>query len=89
MFEKIGKLKYCKFDRNEFDQFLGSATIIFERPDDAKKAIDEYHGASVDGKVLTVEFDKEVGATAAKVVKKVGVMRKSGGKTLRIVGKRR
>ena len=45
MFEKIGKLKQCKFDRNEFGQFLGSATVVYERPEDANKAIEEYHNA--------------------------------------------
>jgi RNA recognition motif-containing protein len=45
LFEKIGKLKQCKFDRNEFGQFLGSATVVYERPEDANKAIEEYHNA--------------------------------------------
>ena len=47
----------CRFDRNEFGNFLGSATVTYKRPDDAKQAITEYHGAFLDDKVLTVEFD--------------------------------
>ena len=47
----------CRFDRNEFGQFLGSATVTFERPEDAKQAVVEYNGAYLDDKVLTVEFD--------------------------------
>lgn len=47
----------CRFDRNEFGQFLGSATVTYEKPADAQQAIAEYHGAFLDDKVLTVEFD--------------------------------
>ena len=57
LFAKIGELKVCRFDRNEFGQFLGSATVTYERPDFAKQAINEYHGAFLDDKVLTVEYD--------------------------------
>jgi RNA recognition motif-containing protein len=57
LFQKIGELKVCKFDRNEFGQFLGSATVTFQRPEDAKLAVQEYNGAYLDDKVLTVEFD--------------------------------
>lgn len=60
MFEKIGKLRECKFDRNEFDAFMGSATVIYDKAEDAKKAISEYHGAYLDDKLLTVEFDNNV-----------------------------
>lgn len=57
LFAKIGELKVCRFDRNEFGQFLGSATVTYERPEFAKQAINEYHGAFLDDKVLTVEYD--------------------------------
>lgn len=57
LFAKIGELKVCRFDRNEFGQFLGSATVTFDQPDDAKRAISEYHGCFLDDKVLTVEYD--------------------------------
>lgn len=57
LFQKIGQLRVCRFDRNEFGQFLGSATVTYERQEDAKQAITEYHGAFLDDKVLTVEYD--------------------------------
>lgn len=57
LFLKIGDLKVCRFDRNEFGQFLGSATVTYEKPKDATQAINEYNGAYLDDKVLTVEFD--------------------------------
>ncbi len=50
----------CRFDRNEFGQFLGSATVTYERPKDAKRAVQQYNGAYLDDKVLTVEFDMGV-----------------------------
>jgi RNA recognition motif-containing protein len=36
---------------------MGSATVEYRRPEDAKKAIEEYHEAYLDDKVLTVEYD--------------------------------
>ena len=57
LFAKQGDLKVCRFDRNEFGQFLGSATVTYEKPGDAQQAIAEYHGAFLDDKVLTVEYD--------------------------------
>lgn len=39
LFAKIGELKVCRFDRNEFGQFLGSATVTYQRPEFAREAI--------------------------------------------------
>ena len=61
MFEGIGELVKCKFDYNDFGNFLGSATVQFKHPECAKKAIDEYHGAELEGKVITIEYDVESG----------------------------
>ena len=47
----------CSFDRNEFGQFLGSATVIYEKPESAKTAINEYNQAMLDNRVITVEYD--------------------------------
>jgi RNA recognition motif-containing protein len=44
LFANIGVLKVCRFDRNEFGQFLGSATVTYERPECAREAINQYHG---------------------------------------------
>lgn len=74
-------MKECKFDRNEFGQFLGSATVVYEKQEDAEKAIEEYHGAYLDDKLLTVEFE------APRVHKEKLTISKSGGrggKTLRL-----
>ena len=57
LFAKIGELKTCVFDRNNFGNFLGSATVSYQNPQHAKQAIDEYNGAWLDEKVLTVEYD--------------------------------
>jgi RNA recognition motif-containing protein len=53
----MGTLKACTFDRNEFGAFLGSATVVYENKDGASKAIEEYNGAYLDEKLLTVEYD--------------------------------
>lgn len=80
----------CRFDRNEFGQFLGSATVTFERPDDAKRAVHEYNGAYLDDKVLTVEFDMVPSVThVVKPQQSSGgrggpVLKHPRGKTLRL-----
>ncbi len=67
MFEKIGKLTQCRFDRNEFGQFLGSATVVYENVEDANKAIEEYNNAQLDDRVLTVEHDIKAIVRAPKL----------------------
>ena len=67
MFEKIGKLTQCRFDRNEFGQFLGSATVVYESVEDANKAIEEYNNAQLDDRVLTVEHDIKAIVRAPKL----------------------
>ena len=83
----------CKFDRNEFGQFLGSATIVFEKAEDAKQAIEDYNQALLDNRVLTVEYDMASLVRVPKVVKrtsdeKIGGEVTRGGKTLRVGGMR-
>jgi RNA recognition motif-containing protein len=89
LFEKIGKLKECRFDRNEFGQFLGSATVVFETFEDAQSAINEYHGALLDNKVLTVEHDLSHIVKVAKIQNTLGAGQAKKGKTLRVGGGRR
>jgi THO complex subunit 4 len=90
LFQNIGELKVCRFDRNEFGQFLGSATVTFERPEDAKNAVKEYNGAYLDDKVLTVEFDvvpqvtKIVKPSTENIVTKGSKTLGSSGKSLRL-----
>lgn len=69
----------CKFDRNEFGQFLGSATVVYEIREDADKAIEEYHNAQLDERVLIVEHDVRIPMPKLK---------KPVGKTLRVGGGR-
>lgn len=57
LFEKHGPLEICSFDRNNFGQFLGSATVQYKRPEDAKAAKEDYHGGTLDDRVLIVEYD--------------------------------
>lgn len=54
---------------------------MFENAEDAKKAIEEYNGALLDDKVLTVEYDVK------NFVKGEPRLRKQG-KTLRVGGGR-
>lgn len=75
-------MKVCRFDRNEFGQFLGSATVTYENAKDANQAISEYNGAYLDDKVLTVEFDN-VTATVTKKVLNVSGKNGSGMKAQR------
>ena len=74
-------MRECKFDRNEFGKFLGSATVVYEKTEDAQKAIEEYHGAELDDRVLTVEHDFQALVSAGPRLKKAG-------KTLRVGGGR-
>lgn len=73
----------CIFDRNQFGQFLGSATVIYERAEDAQKAIQEYHNAQLDDRILTVELERPVVVPKIKGGNAIGK-----GKTLRVGGRR-
>lgn len=66
---------------------MGSATVVYEKPEDAEKAIKDYHGAYLDDKLLTVEYDTSY--LRVPKLSKATVVTKSGrGKTLRIGGRR-
>ena len=60
---------------------MGSATVVYDKPEDAKKAIEEYHGAYLDDKILTVEYDQK--AVIPKLKKAIG----KAGKTLVVGGR--
>lgn len=76
LFEKIGKLKACRFDRNEFGVFTGSATVTYEKPESAREAIKNYNGAYLDEKLLTVELASKPRVTSirqgSKAIQKTG-----------------
>lgn len=89
MFEKHGPLEICSFDRNNFGQFLGSATVQYKKAEDAKRAKEDYHGGTLDDRVLIVEFDIVRTTINANEQKKEPVVRKdnqvgSKGKTLKL-----
>jgi RNA recognition motif-containing protein len=79
-------LRECKFDRNSFGQFLGSASVVYEDAKDAAKAIEEYHGAYLDDKLLTVEYDTKNVVRVPKI-RSANAISKSG-KTLRVQQRR-
>lgn len=53
---------------------------MYERPEDAAKAIEEYNNAQLDERVLTVELDIKAIVRAPKLTK-------ASGKTLRVGGR--
>ena len=57
LFESVGKVRFCKvlFDRQ--GRSLGKALVKYEYDIDHSKAIKEFNGAELDGRVLTVEYD--------------------------------
>jgi len=57
LFSKQGNVIKAKFDKNQFGQYLGSATVIYDRLASAQAAIKAYNGAQLDDRVMTVEFD--------------------------------
>jgi RNA recognition motif-containing protein len=60
---------------------LGSATVVYETKEDADKAIEEYHNAQLDERVLIVEHD-------LSALLRVPRLKKPAGKTLRVGGGR-
>ena len=52
--------------------------MVYEKPEDARKAIEEYHGAYLDDKILTVEYDQK---SVLPRIQKGGIGK---GKTLRV-----
>jgi len=87
LFSKIGPLLKCVFDRNEFGQCFGSATIVYEDPSDAAKAIKEYHGASLDERLLSVQYDTS--HLVKKLPKTITIERPNKAKTLSLGGRRK
>ena len=80
LFAKKGSLSKCCFDRNDFGEFLGSATVIYQNPEDATKAINDYNDAILEGNILTVEHEV--------FVRKIKTANAGVRKTLSISGKR-
>jgi hypothetical protein len=66
---------------------LGSATVVYEDGKDAKQAIDDYHGAYLDDKLLTVEYDIKNLVRVPKIQRTANAITKVG-KTLRVQSRR-
>lgn len=49
-------LKTARFDVNNFRQYLGSATLVYENAAGAKRCIKDYNGAMLDDRVMTIEY---------------------------------
>ena len=57
LFASVGKLKFCKILWDKQGRSLGKALVKYEYDVDHSKAIKEFNGAELDGRILTVEYD--------------------------------
>ena len=57
IFASVGKLKFCRVLWDKQGRSLGKALVGYEYDSDHQKAIKEFNGAELDGRVLTVEYD--------------------------------
>jgi RNA recognition motif-containing protein len=57
--------------------------VVYEKPEDAEEAIKQYHGAQLDDRILTVEYDSPVIVPKVRSANAIGK-----GKTLRVGGRR-
>mmetsp|Transcript_1638 Transcript_1638/g.1809 ORF Transcript_1638/g.1809 Transcript_1638/m.1809 type:complete len:150 (-) Transcript_1638:217-666(-) len=57
IFASVGKLKFCRVLWDKQGRSLGKALVKYEYDTDHAKAIKEFNGAELDGRVLTVEYD--------------------------------
>jgi len=71
LFSKFGSLTKNKIEYDDLGRSKGNAIIEYEKEDSANRAIEEYDGATLDGKTLSVEIDKPVGNKVPSVKKKV------------------
>lgn len=58
LFSKHGKLTECRIFTDKLGVSQGEARIEYEKPEAAEKAIQEYNGATLDEKTLSVEYDQ-------------------------------
>jgi RNA recognition motif-containing protein len=56
LFSKCGPLIQARFDTNEHGQYLGTATVIYQKASAALRAVTDYNGASLDNRVMRVFF---------------------------------
>jgi len=78
LFSQFGPIVKNKIDFDELGRSKGTAIVQYQKPESAKKAIEEYDGATLDGKQLIVEFTRssssrpqsEVPGIRHKIIKK-------------------
>lgn len=46
---------------DEFGQYLGTVTLVYQDERDAARAIRDYNRAAIDNKVITVEYKQSSG----------------------------
>lgn len=69
IFKPVGTIKSVNLHYDQNGASIGTATITFQRKPDAAKAVDEFDGAEVDGRVMNIKLVGEV-VTGPGVVKK-------------------
>mmetsp|Transcript_14347 Transcript_14347/g.15816 ORF Transcript_14347/g.15816 Transcript_14347/m.15816 type:complete len:215 (+) Transcript_14347:72-716(+) len=71
LFEKIGTLRRCGIKWDSLGRSTGSAVVEFENTEDARKAVNEYNGAVLDGQTLEVRLaDQREGPSVQKNIRK-------------------
>ena len=60
IFKPIGTIKSVNLHYDQNGSSIGTATITFQRKPDASKAVDEFDGAEVDGRVMNIKLVGEV-----------------------------
>ena len=58
LFGEVGKLVECRRDYDEFGRVIGSATVAYQKAEDATRAYKEYNKAELDDNVLVIEYLK-------------------------------
>jgi len=59
LFSKLGSLTKNKIEYDDLGRSKGAALIEYEKHESAVKAMQEYDGAVLDGRTITVEFDDD------------------------------
>ena len=75
LFREIGPLLECRRDYDEFGRPIGSATVVYEKPEDATRAYDEYNKAELDQNVLVINYVSNYRSEAKGSVPKPGKLR--------------
>ena len=58
-FSSVGKIKFCKIQKDENNNSLGIAYIEYYKPESAKKAIKDFDNAEIEGTFMKLEYNNE------------------------------